>query len=152
MDGEKMDELLRRLKTGSLKVIFQEQTNDGMVQLFRYVFVGGFAFVADWGAMVLGVKLGMNEYVAVAIAFVVGLIVNFILSKKLVFQEASEKTNATGEFVAYGVIGILGLLFTEGLMYVQLEWIGIHYMIAKIIAAAIVLLWNFIARKVLLYK
>jgi putative flippase GtrA len=147
-----MDELVRRLKTGNIKIIFREQTDDGLVQLFRYVFVGGFAFVADWGTMVLGVMAGMNEYVAVAVAFIVGLIVNFILSKWLVFQEKSEKTNAVGEFIAYGVIGVQGLLFTELLMFVQLEWLGIHYMIAKVIAAAIVLLWNFIARKVLLYQ
>ncbi|MCR5703665.1 MAG: GtrA family protein [Eubacterium sp.] len=147
-----MDELARRLKTGNIKVIFQEQTNDGMVQFFRYVFVGGFAFVADWCTMMLGVVAGMNKYWAVATAFVAGLIVNFILSKWLVFQEKSEKTNATGEFVMYGVVGLLGLLFTEILMYIQLEWMEIHIMIAKVIAAAIVLLWNFIARKVLLYQ
>lgn len=147
-----MDELVRRLKTKKVEVIFREQSNDMLVQLFRYIFVGGFAFVADWLTMVMGVSVGMNKYVAVAVAFVIGLIVNFILSKKLVFQEKSERTNETGEFIVYGVIGLLGLLFTELLMYGMLEIIGIHYMIAKVIAAAIVLLWNFIARKVLLYR
>ena len=56
-----------------------------------------------------------------------------------------------GEFIVYAIIGVIGLALTEGLMVLMLEVIGIYYMIAKVIAAIIVLLWNFIARKVLLY-
>lgn len=86
-----------------------------------------------------------------AIAFVFGLIVNFVLSKIFVFQESSEKTGATGEFIAYGIIGVTGLGFTEGIMWILLK-VGIIYMIAKVVAAVLVLIWNFGARKVLLYK
>ena len=146
-----MAELLKRLKTLNIDVIFHEKTDDFFVQLFRYVFVGGIAFLVDWGSMVGMVTLGMNKYIAVAIAFILGLITNFILSKIFVFQEASERTNAMGEFIVYAIIGVIGLALTEGLMVLMLEVIGIYYMIAKVIAAIIVLLWNFIARKVLLY-
>lgn len=146
-----MAELLKRLKTFNIDVIFHEKTDDFFVQLFRYVFVGGIAFLIDWGSMVGLVTLGMNKYVAVAIAFILGLITNFVLSKIFVFQEASEKTNAFGEFLVYAIIGVIGLALTEALMALMLEVIGIYYMIAKVVAAVIVLLWNFIARKVLLY-
>lgn len=150
--GDKeMRELFKRLRTMKISVIFYEQTDNFMVQLFRYVFVGGIAFVADWGMMVfLHEIIHKNVYIAIAIAFVFGLIVNFILSKIFVFQEASEKTGTIGEFIVYGVIGGAGLLFTEIIMWLLLK-IGIVYMIAKIVAAAIVLIWNFIARKILLY-
>ena len=147
-----MKELFDRLKTKNIKIIFHEKTNSFFVQLFRYVFVGGIAFLVDWGSMILMVFLGLNEYVAVAIAFILGLITNYILSKIFVFQEGAGKMNAVGEFVAYGVIGVVGLAITEGLMALMLEIIGIHYMIAKIITAAIVLLWNFIVRKIFLYN
>ena len=140
-----MAELLKRLKTLNIDVIFHEKTDDFFVQLFRI------AFLVDWGSMVGMVTLGMNKYIAVAIAFILGLITNFILSKIFVFQEASERTNAMGEFIVYAIIGVIGLALTEGLMVLMLEVIGIYYMIAKVIAAIIVLLWNFIARKVLLY-
>ena len=101
--------------------------------------------------MTLHEAVHMNVYVATAIAFVFGLIVNFILSKIFVFQEGSDKTGTVGEFVAYGVIGVMGLLFTEGIMWILLR-VGILYMIAKVVAAALVLMWNFVARKMLLYK
>ena len=95
--------------------------------------------------MTLHEAVHMNVYVATAIAFVFGLIVNFILSKIFVFQEGSDKTGTVGEFVAYGVIGVMGI------MWILLR-VGILYMIAKVVAAALVLMWNFVARKMLLYK
>lgn len=147
-----MKELFERLKTGKIQIIFYEKTDNIFVQLFRYVFVGGLAFLVDSGSMLLMVRLGMNEYVAVAIAFLLGLIANYILSKVFVFQEQSAKTNAVGEFVAYAVIGVIGLGLTELLMALMLEVIGLPILLAKIIAAAIVLLWNFIARKIVLYR
>lgn len=147
-----MKELIERLKTLKINIIFYEQTDNFFVQLFRYVFVGGIAFVADWGMMVfLHEAVHMSVYAATAIAFIFGLIVNFILSKIFVFQEGSDKTGTVGEFIAYGVIGIMGLLFTEGIMWILLK-VGIIYMIAKVVAAALVLIWNFVARKMLLYK
>lgn len=147
-----MKELIERLKTLKINIIFYEQTDNFFVQLFRYVFVGGIAFVADWGMMVfLHEAVAMNVYVATAIAFIFGLTVNFVLSKIFVFQEGSDKTGAVGEFITYGVIGVMGLLFTEGIMWILLK-VGIIYMIAKVVAAAFVLIWNFVARKILLYK
>ena len=60
-----MKELLDRLKTFDMNIIFYEKTNNLFVQLFRYVFVGGVAFVVDWGSMIFLVYLGMNKYIAV---------------------------------------------------------------------------------------
>ena len=47
-----MKELFDRLKTLKIDVIFYQHTDNIFVQLFRYVFVGGLAFVADWGMLV----------------------------------------------------------------------------------------------------
>jgi putative flippase GtrA len=144
-------ELFERLMTFDINKIFYEKTENLFVLLFRYVFVGGIAFIADWGSMIALTYLGMNKYIAVAIAFVIGLIVNFILSKIFVFKEKSARTNSTGEFIAYAIIGVIGLILTEVLVALMVEIMGISLIIAKIIAAAIVLLWNFMARKLILY-
>ena len=32
------------------------------------------------------------------------------------------------------------------------EWVGLHFMLSKIIATLIVLIWNFTARKLILYQ
>lgn len=94
----------------------------------------------------------MNYMIAAAIAFVVGLAVNYALSIWFVFSESSKVKNKVKEFVVYGIIGLIGLLITEGIMYLFTDVFGLYFLISKIIAAAIVLVWNFAARKVVLYK
>ena len=95
---------------------------------------------------------GFYVYFSQGIAFVLGLIANFILSKLFVFQEKSEKTNAAGEFAAYAVIGVVGLLIKELLLWVFNIQIGWHYMLVWVFSTLIVLVWNYAARKVLLYR
>ena len=39
-----------------------------------------------------------------------------------------------------------------GLMRVFTEWMGLYFILSKIIAMLIALAWNFVARKLLLYR
>ena len=48
-------------------------------------------------------------------------------------------------------VGIIGLGLTEGLMWFFTDLVGLHYMLSKLVTAALVLLWNFIARKIILF-
>lgn len=132
-----------------MKALFLEPSNDTFIQFFRYIFVGGAAFIADAGALWI-CSLFSHYLIAAAIAFVVGITVNFILSKRLVFSESSR--NSAVEFAAYVIIGIIGLGFTELFMYIFTDKLGIYFMLSKIITAIIVLIWNFAARKIILYK
>ena len=86
-----------------------------------------------------------------AIAFVMGLIVNFILSKLLVFTTGAKVKNTMLEFLSYTVIGIIGLGLTEAIIWLGTVPLHIPVLIAKIIAAVLVLIWNFAARKIFLY-
>ena len=49
------------------------------------------------------------------------------------------------------LISTIGLIFTEILLYFFTDVCGIYYLLSKIISAIIVLFWNFIARRVMLY-
>ncbi len=132
-------------------LLFREKTTNTFIQFFRYIFVGGFAFLVDAFTLWLCEKW-MNYMIAAAIAFVVGLIANYILSTCFVFSESEKVKSKTGEFIAYAVIGVIGLGLTELLMYLFTDVCGLYFMISKVIAAIIVLIWNFAARKVFLYK
>ena len=122
-----------------------------LVQLIRYVFVGAAAFVADAGALWLVSDLLHIYYlIAAAVAFIFGLFVNYVLSKLFVFKQ--QKESKVKEFIAYGIIGVIGLGLTEVLMFLFTETAGIHYMLSKVISAVIVLMWNFAARKFILYR
>ena len=153
-----MKELFLLVKKLDFKGLFCHKTDNIFIQFFRYCFVGGLATVAEGGALwliqhfIFKEDSGFTVFISQGIAFILGLAVNFILSKLFVFQEKSEKTNAAGEFVVYAVIGVIGLLIKELLLWVFNIQIGWHYMPVWVISTIIVLVWNYAARRVALYK
>ena len=142
----------------NFKGVFYEKTDNPFVQFFRYCFVGGIATLVEGAALWLIQHFIFKDssktlvYVSQGIAFVLGLIANFILSKLFVFQQKSERTNAAGEFLTYAIIGVIGLLIKEGLLWIFNIKLSIHYMIVWVISTIIVLIWNYVARRVILYK
>ncbi len=130
--------------------LFREKTTNSFIQFFRYIFVGGFAFLVDAFTLWLCEKW-MNYMIAAAIAFVVGLAANYVLSIWFVFSESEQVTNKIKEFITYVIIGVIGLLLTEVIMYILTDLCHLYFLLSKIVAAAIVLVWNFVARKKILY-
>lgn len=76
--------------------------------------------------------------------------VNYIMSTKWVFNQ-DNIDNKVIEFNLFLIISTIGLVFTEILLYFFTDILGLYYLISKIIAAIIVLFWNFIARRVMFY-
>ncbi len=145
-----MKELLGYISKMDIRNLFKTPTNNTFIQFFRYVFVGGVAFVADALTLFILEFIGIHYLIAAVFAFIAGLVCNFLLSKLLVFQQS--KTNVKIEFLIYGVIGLVGLGITELFMYLLTDVAGFYFMLSKIIVAIVVLIWNFIARKLILYK
>ncbi len=150
-----MKELFQLLFKFDFKALFFTPTENGFIKFFRYCFVGGIAFVVDYLACAavfaaLG-KGTISTVVGTTAGFVCGLITNFLLSKKFVFTE-NAKTGKKSEFLWYTVIGIIGWGLSVLLMMVCTDWLfSMNQYIAKIIVALIVLVYNFLARKILLY-
>lgn len=140
------------LGKGDIKGILIEPTEDSFLQFFRYIFVGGASFLTDWALLHIITESGVHYLVSGIISFIAGLCVNFALSKLLVFSKKSDAKQAAKEFAVFAVIAVFGLLITEGLMWLFTEKIGLYYMLSKIIAAGIVLFWNFFMKKILLYS
>ena len=148
-----MKEFLLLLKRFDLKGIFLTPTKNGFLQFFRYLFVGGIATVVDWGVLFALTELLQLHYLVSAVfAFVAGLGTNFLLSKLLVFSANEAKANAVLEFLGYALIGLVGLGITELMMFLLTHSLSLHYMLSKAVATAVVLVWNYLARKILLYK
>lgn len=131
--------------------LFKGKTDNTLLQLFRYTFVGGFAFVVDFGLLYLLTEFANCHYLtSAAIAFIAGLVVNYILSKLWVFNKSAYK-NRVAEFLIFALIGVIGLGFTELLMWLFTDIIGIYYIISKVLTTALVYFWNFFARKLIIF-
>lgn len=72
------------------------------------------------------------------------------MSTKWVFNQENID-NRLIEFNLFILISTIGLVFTEVLLYLFTDVLGLYYLVSKIISAIIVLFWNFIARRIMFY-
>ena len=121
-----------------------------LVQIFRFGIAGGLAFVIDYAILILCREvLHLPILVSSAIAFSISVIFNYILSISWVFEVDKEKDKKKN-FIIFILLSIVGLILTEIIMYIGTDIAHIHYLIVKIIATAIVMVFNFITRKMFL--
>jgi putative flippase GtrA len=132
--------------------LFKGKTNNPYLQLFRYTFVGGFAFLVDFGLLIFLTEYFHIYYLLSAgIAFVVGLVVNYYLSVRWVFNNRVVQ-NRIVEFLVFALIGMVGLGLNELFLWIFTDKLLIHYIFSKVITTFIVYFWNFFARKLLLFN
>ena len=120
-------------------------------QFVQYVLVGGVAFVVDFAALfLLTEKLGLYYLVSASLAFLLGLITNYLLCITWIFKQ-HKLSKRSHEFIVFAVIGLLGLLFNNVLMFGFTELLGFHYLWSKAASATLILLFNFALRRTILF-
>lgn len=134
-----------------LNQVLKGKTGNTYIQLFRYLLSGGTAFIIDIGVMVsLKEVLGVNYLLASVIGFIVGLIFTYILSIRWIFNER-RLANRWNELVIFALIGVVGIGLTWIFMKIFTEALLIYYVISKVLTTIIVSLWNFTAKKLILF-
>ena len=134
-----------------INTLLKDDTDSIFIQFFRYLFVGGFAFLVDFFLLYFFSDVcGIYYLVSAALSFIISLIVNYLISVFWVFNK-NKIDNKLVEFGVFSLIGVVGLIFTELILYLCTDVFGIYYLVSKIIATAIVMFWNFLARRFMFY-
>ena len=160
---------------------YRKQTKKELFwEIFRFLLVGGTATLVDYfvfwifdGLLFPLVEAGawwttFSLIVATALGFCVGLIVNWLLSVSFVFKQVKDKGEAASKksFLLFTIIGVFGLLITEvGILilvaiFPEFPLFGVTELmgttwakwLAKVIMTCIVLVWNYIGRKIFIFK
>jgi len=123
-------------------------------QFLRYFVTGGLAFVVDFGVFALALYYFEVHYLlANLIGLMFGNVVNYLLSLGWVFSAEKRKMEKHRllEIVVFVIISLVGVGLNELLMFLLVGYGNFNEMLSKIVAAGIVLIYNFLARKFILF-
>jgi putative flippase GtrA len=119
-------------------------------QLVKFGIVGVIATLLEWIIFYICTnQLKIHYSISTIIGFSISTIFNYWASVKWVFdvnKEKSEKLN----FILFVVLSIVGLGLNELILWICIEKFAIYNMIGKVIATGIVMVFNFITRKLFL--
>jgi putative flippase GtrA len=121
-------------------------------QFISYFFVGGVAAIVEWVMFFIFANvLQINYFVSTVIAFIFSTTANWILGRITTFKDKKAKE----AFLVF-VVSAIGLLFNLILMYLFVTVMGfdssLGKTLSKIAATGIVFIWNFLIRKLVIYK
>lgn len=148
----KEDETTKLIKNTlkTMNVSIDNKQIELLTQIFKFIIVGGIATVIDWVIYYICYHfIGIAPLLANIISFSISVVYNFWASIKYVFNTKGDNKR---NFVIFIVLAVLGLGINELIIFLlhnQLSW---NAMLVKIIATAIVMVFNFVTRKKLLEK
>lgn len=121
-----------------------------VVQFAKFSIVGIIAFVIDYGLfLLLAYVFGVEYLVASALSFTISTIFNFLASMRYVFSGKEGQTR-TQQFVIFFVLSFVGLGVNQLVLWFCVSIIAWHAWVGKLVATAVVMLFNFVTRKIFL--
>ena len=141
-------------------------------QIMKFGVVGVICFFIDF-VITLGVSTALRAMgtdvktaalIGAVLGFVISVIINYILSMKFVFERRDDMDRRK-EFVIFVILSLIGLGINELLIALSIDVVYVHVKVlanylspgmatafAKIVATGVVMVYNFITRKIFLEK
>src|SRR3989344_5231647 len=112
-------------------------------KILRYFLSGGTAFGVDFFFLYFFTELvGLHYLLSVVIAFVIAVIVSFILQKYWTFQNNS-KVDLHRQAVLYITVAIINTGFNALLVYLFVEYVGLHYLVGQFFSSGLIAFESF---------
>lgn len=136
--------------------------NNRMKEIVKFVFTGGVCFLIEYAALIaLKEWLHLPVVAATPIAFLISVVFNYLLCVRWVFSGAKEGSRkAQIGFIITSLMGLalnwlimwaLTALFGEDAVLLSLFGMELKvYMLNKVIATGLVMVWNYFTKRWLL--
>lgn len=121
-------------------------------QIMRFGVVGILAFIIDYTVLlVLTEVAGIHYLTSSATAFLVSVMFNYIMSVTFVFE--TDKNRSKGaEFTLFALMSAGGLGINQLMMWLLSDWMFIPYQLSKVLTTGVVMVYNFVTRKLFLER
>ena len=132
-------------------MIKKVKENKLLMQIIKFVIVGGIATIIDYVVFfILHEALKLPTLPSNITSFSVSVVYNYIASVKWVFDV--KKDDPKKQFVVFIVLSLIGLLINTIIVYITIDILKWWSIVAKVLATGIVMVFNFITRKMFLEK
>lgn len=135
---------------------------DRIREVVRFLIAGIAGFVVELVVLIiLKEKFNMDTLIATPIAFVLSVVVNYVMCALWVFPNSRQQSN--GRKIAFFITSAVGLLINELFMFLfRIIWgeeqiiINVFsltislYVINKILSTCIVMIWNYFTKRQIL--
>jgi len=119
-------------------------------ELIKYCIIGCSGALLDFIVYTILIKaFGMNYLLANALSVTAGITNNFFLNAYLNFKVTD---NMFKRFISFYLVGMLGLLISEILLYLLVDIMSMNSIIAKIITIFVITIVQFILNKTITFK
>lgn len=130
-----------------------------LLELMRFGVVGGVSFVIDFGFLILFQELVFKHVpngvlISAALSFTISLIIHYFLASFWVFRN-HDVDNAKSHALAgllFVVTNVVGLGLNELAIWVGVSLFAYHYVVVKLLATGVVMMWNYTCQKVFIFK
>ena len=134
-----------------LRRAFLAPADSGRVQLLRSMVASFVSFALDFLLCAFLVELaGLSYLPAASLSFAAGTLLNYLLAVAWIFRTSRLKDRRL-EFLAYFAFAALGLGLNGAFMYLFTGVAGVHYLVSRVLAGALVFAFNFALRKFVLF-
>lgn len=134
---------------GIKAIISKYMTEQTRKQFFRYLITGGLAAVTEYSLFyILTMLLKISLFVSNSAAYTSGFIISFILNRLWSFES---KGHLGRQFLLYSILFGINLILSYLVISLFTYQLGIAAMISKALAMGIIVLWNFIIYKKIIY-
>ena len=116
-------------------------------KIIKFSIVGGIATIIDFAFLYIFKEfLNINIIIANTLSFIISVTYNYIASITWVF-DVNKNKNKNIQFILFILFSVVGLIINNIILYILTDKLNIYYLISKVIATIIVMIFNFVTRK-----
>ncbi len=121
-------------------------------KILRYLFSGATAFGVDFFFLYAFTEwVGLHYLMSVVFAFLIAVVVSFILQKFWTFQNNS-KTDLHRQATIYMTVAIINTGLNTLLVYLFVEYVGLHYLAGQFFSSGLIALESFFVYQIFIFK
>ncbi len=119
-------------------------------QLIRYLITGISSFVLEYILFyTLFRLLGINEFISNSIALAIVFWFNFLMNRYWSFKS---KEKLSRQLILYGLLFTFNISISNLFIYGSSVVLGMSPLISKILIMCLIVIWNFVLYKTVIYK